>query len=540
MELKNYIHVLKRWTWFLILLLILGTGSGYGVSQYQIPTYQATTKILITKDLLDQNSQFASMNNQQLVDTYVQLLTSSSVVNEASLRLNFNIDVKNSVQVQQIKSTSVIQITTEDDNPQQAAAIANMLVAVLIDHNTQVSGYASTEENIKKSITQAESQISTLQTQFNQISNEQLQGQLKQVNNQITTLQDEISQLSAEIGKLAVSGITAEQSGQLAEKQAQLAQFQSLLAQYQQIRVNLEYFGKPANSSNSGNDLRLQLLQSTLDQYQKIYLNLLDNLQTVQLARLRSTTTIDQIEKATPPTIPVRPRPIIYTMLAGIVGLVLAIGIVFIIEYVDDTLKTPQDIQQAFDIPVLGYIANMQLISKTTKGLPVVAWQFISEAFETINALRTNLEFAAAQPSLQTLLLLSVNESGEGKTSMAANLAVSYAQSGSRVVLLDADLRNPSIHRHFGLANENGLSDLLADVSKTEAAGKKIEGIDGLTVITGGNALPATDGITIPNRVLKVLDLLKKQADVIIINAPPINIADSWVLASKVDRKSVV
>jgi len=538
MELKNYLRTLIRWIWLLVLCTLLGLVSGYIASRLVQPAYQASTKILISKDLSDQNSQFAAMNNQQLIDAYVQLLSSTSVVDEASRRLNFEIDLENIGQVQQVRATPVIQITIEDGDPQRAAAIPNMLVEVLIDQNTRASGYASTEEKIKKSITEVEDQIATLQTQFNQISDEKLQSQLKQVNDQITTLQDQISKLSTEIGPLAsLSFPTAEQSSQLAEKQAQLAQLQSMLTQYQQIRINLEYFGKPSlNSSDLGDDLHLKLIQSTLDHYQTIYLDLLDNLQQVQVAQLRTTPTIKQIEKATPPVQPIRPQRSIYTILGGVVGLVLAIGMVFIIEYLDDTLKTPQDVQQALDIPVLGYITNMQPVSNTTKGLPV-AWQLPSQTSEAINALRTNLEFAVAQSSLKTLLLLGVNESGKGKTSMATDLAVSYAQSGSRVVLLDADLQNPSVHRYFGLANENGFSNLLANDSMTKAAGKKVEGLDGLTVITSGNAspAPATDGVTKPNRIVKILDILSKQSDVIIIDAPSINVADSWVLASKVD-----
>ena len=537
MELKNYLQTLIRWIWLLVLCTLLGLVSGYIASRLGKPIYEASTKILVSKDLSDQNSQFAAMNNQQLIDAYVQLLSSTSVIDEASRRLNFEINLKELGSVQQVEATNVIQITMGDSDPQRAAAIPNMLVEVLIDQNTQASGYASTEENIKKSITEVEDQIAALQTQFNQISDEKLQSKLKQVNDQITTLQDQISKLSTEIGPLASLRFpTAEQSSQLAVKRAQLAQLQSMLTQYQQIRINLEYFGKPSlNSSNLGDDLHLQLIQSTLDHYQTIYLNLLDNLQTVQVAHLRNTPTIEQIEKATTPAQPVRPQRSIYTILGGVVGLVLAIGMIFFIEYLDDTLKTPQDVQQALDIPVLGYITNMQPVSNT-KGLPV-AWQLPSQTSEAINALRTNLEFAVAQSSLKTLLLLGVNESGEGKTSIATDLAVSYAQSGSSVVLLDADLQNPSLHRYFGLANENGFSNLLADDSKTKAAGKKVEGLDGLTVITGGNAspAPATDGVTKPNRIVKILDILRKQSDVIILDAPSINVADSWVLASKVD-----
>lgn len=538
MELKDYLQILMRWIWLLLLCLFFGMVSGYGASRLERPTYEASTKILVSKDLSDQSSQFAAMSTQQLIDAYVQLLSSSSVVDEASQRLNYPINLKDLGSVLQVRSTNVIEITMEDTDPQRAATIVNTMVDVLVDQNTQASGYASAEDNIKKNITEVQNQISTLQDQFNQLSDEKLQAQLTQVNDQITSLQDQISKLSTDIGALTTgTRLTPEQSSQLAEKQAQLVQLQSLITQYQQIRVNLEFVGKPVlNSTDQGGDIRLQILQSTVDQYQKLYLDLLNNLQTIQLAHFRSVPTIDQIEKAVPPAVPIRPQPRMYTILGGIVGLLLAIGMVFIIEYLDDTLKTRQDVQQALDIPVLGHITNMQPVSNTTKGLGM-AWQLPSETSDAIDALLTNLEFSVADSSLKTLLVLGINESSEGKTNMAADLAVNYAQSGSSVVLLDADLQNPSVHRYFELANENGFSNLLADDSKTNTAGKRVEGLDGLTVITGGNAAPApaTDGLTKPNRMVKILDTLRKQSDVVIIVSPSINVADSWVLAAKVD-----
>jgi succinoglycan biosynthesis transport protein ExoP len=522
MELKNYLYILIRWTWLLLLCTLLGIGSGYIASRLVKPTYQASTKILISKDLSDQSSQFAAMNNQQLIDAYIQLLSSTSVIDEASRRLNYEINLTELGSVQQVRSTNVIEIIMVDGDPQRAAAIVNMLVEVLIEQNIRASGYGSTEENIKNKIDQVQVQIKTLQTQFNQISNETLQNQLKQINDRIKTLQDDIEKLNNE-------------SIPLAEKQVRLAQLQSLLNQYQQIRISLELVGKPAlNSSDPGGDLRLQQLQSTLDYYQKIYLDLLDNLQAVQLAHSRNILTIDQIEKAIPPADPVRPQRFVYIMLGGIIGLMLAIGIIFIIEYLDETLKTPQDVQQALGIPVLGYIAHMQSVSKTKKDLPIT-WQLHPQTSETLYALRTNLEFAVAHHPLKTLLVLSVNESGKGKTNMAANLAISYAQSGSKVILLDTDLRNPSIHHYFGLANEYGFSDLLTDDSKTETAGKKVEGLDRMTVITGGEVSPATYRLLKPDKIVQILKILKQHSDVIIINAPSINFADSWVLASKAE-----
>lgn len=325
MELKFYLQILIRWIRLLLICTFLGTGIGYVVSRLEEPTYQASTKILISKDLSDQSSQFAAMSSQQIIDTNVQLLISKRVTDEVSRRLNFKINLKEFGSVQQIRTTNVIEIIMEDSDPQRAAAIANMMVEVLIDQNAQANIHASSEENLTKNITQVEHQISTLQTKINQISDERLQSQLKQVDGQIAALKEEVLKLSTEIGLL--------QSSQLAEKQAQLVQLQSLLAQYQQIRINLEYVGKPVlNSSKPDGDLQLQFLQATLDRYQKNYLDLLDNLQAVQLAHLRNNPMIDQIEIATPSTKPIHPQPIIYTILGGIIGLMLAIGIIFIYE----------------------------------------------------------------------------------------------------------------------------------------------------------------------------------------------------------------
>ena len=278
MELKNYLQIMIRWLWLLFLCALLGIGSGYLASRLQQPTYQASTKILISKDLTDQTSQFAAMTNQQLIDAHVQLLTSTSVIDEASRRLNYEINLKELGSVQQVLSTNVIEIIIEDSDPQRVAAIANMLVEVLIDQSTQASGYASTEENIKQKITLVEGQISTTQAQFIQISDEKLQSQLKQINDQITVVQDEIVKLTTEIGPLAsLNRISAEQGSQLAEKQSKLAQLQSQLAQYQQIRISLDLIGKPAlNSNDLVGDFRLQQLQSTLDRYQKTYIDLLN------------------------------------------------------------------------------------------------------------------------------------------------------------------------------------------------------------------------------------------------------------------------
>ena len=158
MELKFYLQLLIRWAKLLLICIFLGAGIGYVASRLEEPTYQASTKILISKDLSDQSSQFAAMSSQQIIDTNVQLLISKRVTDEVSRRLNFKINLKEFGSVQQIRTTNVIAIIMEDSDPQRAAAIANMLVEVLIDQNAQANIHASAEENLTKNITQIEDQ----------------------------------------------------------------------------------------------------------------------------------------------------------------------------------------------------------------------------------------------------------------------------------------------------------------------------------------------------------------------------------------------
>ena len=106
--------------------------------------------------------------------------------------------------------------------------------------------------------------------------------------------------------------------------------------------------------------MRLQTrLQSTLVLYQQIYLNLINTRETIRLSRLQNAQSIDQIQVAVVPQAPVRPQPLNSALLAGVVGLMLAAGIVFLIEYLDDTLKVPEDVDRVLGIPLIGYIAEM-------------------------------------------------------------------------------------------------------------------------------------------------------------------------------------
>ncbi len=534
MELKEYIRIIKHWVWLLILGLVLGGAAGYVFSDYQTPVYQASTRVMVMRPPQESVSDYTYLSGQQLTQTYVQLVTTQPLIDAASAELGYPIE-REQINAQQIRDTQVIQLTVEDENPQHAAAIANMLVNKLIEQNDafQAGRFNSAEESLREQIRQMENQISGLQTVINQISSQNLQDQIAQLEAQIKPLQEEMLKLEQEIAALPT--YVTQNKVLIAEKQARIDQIKPLLNVYQEIYSNLVVLGKPINQGS--NDPQLMQLQSTLELYQQIYLNLLNSLETVRLARLQNTPNIVQIEPASVPEEPIRPRPLINTVLAAVIGLMLAVGVVFLIEHLDDTLKTPEEVERLLGVPVLGFIAEMQYKGK--KDEVYVARQPRSPVSEAFRSLRTNLEYAAVHKPIHTLIITSP-EPYEGKTTVAVNLAAIYSQAKRNVILVDADLRHPNIHRYMGLPNLDGLSNLFREPGEISKVFRSRVDLPKLTVITSGSIPPNPAELLGSDRMNWILDELRSISETIIIDTPPSLVADAQVLAAKVDAVLLV
>jgi succinoglycan biosynthesis transport protein ExoP len=527
LELKQIFPILRRWWWLLVLGLVLGAGAALLASWYQTPIYQASTQVMVMRAPQERASDATYLNDQQLTQTYIQLIGTRQVINSVSAQMG--ITVKSSqIRVQQVSTTQVIKIFVEDANPAQAAAIANILVDVLIDanDNLQTGRFTSADESLQAQITQIQTQINDLQTQINDASAQGVQEQLTQVDTEMTSIQAEIASLQTEITSLTDPG----QQDLLLQKQTRLDQLQSILALYQGVYSNLVVIGKPA-SGNAAD--RVTQLQKTLELYQQIYLQLLSNLEDVRLARLQSTPNVVQIDLATIPGDPIRPTPLKNTLLGGAVGLMLAGGIVFLIEYLDDTFKSPAQVEERLHLPVIGYIAEISRQEMSLPGL-FVARQPRAPVAEAFRSLRTNLEFTQVDNPIRTILVTSA-EPGDGKTVVSANLSAIIAQGGQQVTLVDADLRRPSIHRLLQATNPLGLTDLFRDRLEVKVVGRNYKNVKGLKVVTSGTLPPNPTELLASDRMGKILTSLVDAADIVIIDSPPAIVADVQVLAARVD-----
>ena len=279
---------------------------------------------------------------------------------------------------------------------------------------------------------------------------------------------------------------------------------------------------------------QLQVLQNRLATLRSAYSTLLG------FSSKGQANTLTLIEPATPPPFPSSPRVLVNTLLAAAAALALAVGLVFLGEHLDDTVKTGLDVEESTSAASFGFIPNVGgRRGRDRRCLPTVDMPR-SAASEAFRSLRTNLEFARVDLPLKRILITS-SVPGEGKTTVAANLAVAFAQAGRRTLLVDADLRKPGVHRVFQLANSQGLTSLIKSKDVSAARNTQQTDTTNLTALTSGPLPPNPADVLGSQRFKAILEELDQLADVIVIDGPPVSgLADAAIMSTMVDGTLVV
>ena len=311
----------------------------------------------------------------------------------------------------------------------------------------------------------------------------------------------------------------------LAFIQSQLDQLQT---QIDETTSDIDNLQSQLGSLNSAQEIgdtqaRISALKGKRTEMQNTYTNLLAN---TQRGAINSVTVIDEADL---PTHPTDSNRLMAILLAGAVGCVLALGAAYLIEFLDDTVKTTEEVERLLDYPIIGYVGTFP---KETNRSELVTDPHSPYA-PMFRYLRTNLAFADAASPVRSLLVTSA-EPNSGKTTVAVNLAFVIAQAEKKVVLVDADFHRPNIHSLLGLNNRTGLSDVfrerssLQDIIRVPKEGK-------LTVITTGTLPPNPTELLASQRMDEFLENARGVADTVVINSSPFIVADAAILASKVD-----
>ena len=275
-------------------------------------------------------------------------------------------------------------------------------------------------------------------------------------------------------------------------------------------------------------------LETSLAQYRSTYSSLLSSYQQIRLAEAQATDNVAIAKPARVPELPIRPRTMTNTLLAAVVGAMIAVGAAFLIEYLDDTIKTPDDVARVSGLSTLGAIARLKETGGTRQ---LVAWlQTKAPESEAYRTLRTNIQFSSVDKPVRSLLVTSAGPS-EGKSTTAANLAVVMAQTGQRVVLVDTDLRRPVMHKVFGVANNTGLTSALLNGEQVVLDGH-LQGteVENLSLLTSGPIPPNPSELLGSQRMGRLVEKLAGQADLVIFDSPPVlAVTDAAVMGRQVD-----
>ena len=304
------------------------------------------------------------------------------------------------------------------------------------------------------------------------------------------------------------------------------AEYRLALAEEKSIRQAMEEKKREALALNA-KQIEYNSLKRDMETSRSLYESLLKRAKEAGLTEGLKATNIVVVDPARIPDHPVKPKKARNILLAIIVGLTLGVGLAFFFEYLDNTINTPDELERYFKVPFLGVVSKFKA---DAPGEEIIVHSNpksnVAEGFRTI---RTNLLFSSPDVEKKHILITSPLPR-DGKTLQAANIAVSFAQMGKKVLLIDADMRKPRIHEIFNLERSPGLSEYLAG----KESGPQSTGITGLEVFTSGRTSPNPAELLGSKRMKELLGSgrARDDFDMVIIDSPPVlSVADAAILS---------
>ena len=285
-----------------------------------------------------------------------------------------------------------------------------------------------------------------------------------------------------------------------------------------------------------GRSIQYNIIKREVDTNRQLYDSLLQRYKEIGVAGDVRSNNISIIDRAEVPSGRFKPNLIMNLAMGLLLGGMLGVLAAFLLEFLDDTLKTPDDIEQKLKLAVLGIIPKLG----AKESIAIASGDPRSSFSEAYRSVRTALQFATDHGVPRTLLVTSAG-SGEGKSTTAMALARNFAQIGKRVLLIEADLRNPSLRRTLGLkGQEAGLSNLLAGgCTLAEATVESVE--QGLNVILAGPLPPNPAELLSGSKLVSALTVAVERYDLVILDGPPVlGLADAPILSNATDGTLLV
>jgi len=341
-----------------------------------------------------------------------------------------------------------------------------------------------------------------------------------------------------------------ELAAQIAEVTAQVEREkdtarQSITATYEAAKVQEGLLKDMLATSKSemldlqSRSIQYNIIKREADTNRQLYDGLLQRLKEVSVAGGVGTNNISVVDQAQVPTSMFKPVMKLNLAIAIILGLVGGVGLALFFEYLDDTFKQASEVERLLGVPVMGLIPDSKELREKVNTVQLMIEDSRSALAEAYRSVRTALQFATAHGAPKLMGVTSTNM-GEGKSTSALSIAIQFAQSGQRVLLIDADLRNPSLHRTLGADNAQGLTNCLTgNMQPSEITLNTV--VANLFAIPTGPLPPNPAELLSGKKMQDLLELAVTKFDHVIIDSPPIlGLADALVIANLVEGMLIV
>ncbi len=546
-QIQDYIQVIIRrreviLTFFTVLVVTVLIGT-----LKQKPIYEAKTTIRIEKSSprvvsLQEVAPMGTVDDyrayKDYYETQYKLIQSPTLMRTVVHSLGLDKDTQpkarkvdpvtrllKSVKVMPIKNSQLVEITAENTDPEMAAKIANVVTDNYIRQNLERNINTASEaavwlskkiEEQRQKLTDAELALQ----KYREANNINVFPQVKM------TGEVAVEEVKSEYAKL--QALLASYAERYTEEHPKMVELKSQINSLRNKIQGLEDVGA------TNKTMEYRTLEREVETNRSMYEILVSRLKEVDVTSTLNTNNISIVDRAEVPEKPAKPNLALNMVLAIMVGLVMGTGLGFFIDYLDMTIKSPNDIREIMESRFLGAVPELEEGIEIEKD-KITHLQPESPISENYRHIRTEIISLLPKDANPKAIVITSAEPQAGKTMTSANIAITMSQSGNKVLFVDADLRKPQLHKVFNLDRQVGLSEYLTGRTDLNSIIKEV-GIENLKVVTSGKSTHNPAELIGSGKMADFIAEAKRVFDFLIFDSPPvISVTDAVILAGTTD-----
>jgi len=588
-ELRYYIELLLKYKYLIAGVLLIFLGIGFIFYKLEVPYYSSSSQLVLDTESYTTKYNIKEKQDAQIISTQAK---SYEIILQAVVDLDLlNYPIKpevNEVLITKLKNSipfmkknekrsmsirevvqyyqrnvwvmigaggKVITIGANSQDPKISSKIANRIGEIVIDRNLEEKN-----SKIKKTLAYIENQIDTVkgllesnrmlkeenERSLNYLKMMELQDQIQDITMNLNTLTREKEHLNtmdiltynvySELAKSDPATYAQKEAEAERKKNEIMLQKEYVDARIDEIELDLEKAKEELRNANKSEYYLVQDLNFAIGANQGILNSLLTEKQFIQLADLIASKDIKFLSRAYEPIWPNKSKGLVNLLIFFVMGSAVSLSSVVVLNFFDKRFKTTEEVEDVLNLDVLGIIPKIkkeeeiEILSPNSHPKSVIV-----EAYRT---LRTNLNFEKKDNNIKTIAVTSARPL-EGKTMTILNLASIMADSGDKVLVVDADLRKPAVHKSINIPRKPGLSEVLIGKAKLDKVIRKVK--ENMYVVPVGSLMYNPQRLLDSEQMVKFLEESSKKFDYVLCDTIPIlAMSDAEIVASKTDGTIIV